>query len=589
MQQIKVYNQQMQLTAYLENAYAIGYETPFNALWTASFSLPADDEKNAECLPMRYVEIFDNGERVDLFRIMPSSAKRSVDGSTITYQCEHVLGTLLDDVLFQFHTVGNLGVYTSDVVDYVLQAQTTGRWQRGNVAFDRQFEYTWENENLLAALYSIPKPFVEEYMWTWDTASYPWTINLVEPPVGAQAYIRYGVNMQGITKEVDPYDLCTRLYCLGYGEGVNQLTISEVNSGVPYLDADTQSEYGVIAKVWTDRRFISADTLKARGQAILDEVKSPRITYQVDAAELFALTGEPIDRFVSGAQVRMIDDELGIDTIMRVVNKRRPDVKADPGAVQLEIANRPINMAGSIAELADRQRINETYAQGATNVNVYDLVDNCDQTRPAVLRFWIPEESVKINKVILSYELEKFRGYSKAIEAAPAVSSGASSETTTGASSSTTTGAGVWYSDPGFTSGFSVTSTDGYHTHDGEVTGGGNHTHALAGVNHSHSMPHTHNMPHTHEIPAHTHDIEFGIFEGPIASSITVKVDGNEIAGLGVNEGDVDIVPYLSVDESGRIERGQFHTIEISPNSLTRVKAAVVLQFFVQSRGGGNY
>lgn len=38
---IKVYNQSLQLVAFLENAFAIGYETPLNSLWRASFSLPA--------------------------------------------------------------------------------------------------------------------------------------------------------------------------------------------------------------------------------------------------------------------------------------------------------------------------------------------------------------------------------------------------------------------------------------------------------------------------------------------------------------------------------------------------------------------
>ena len=36
---------------------------------TAHFSLPADDPKVVECQPLRFVEIFDGNERVDLFRV----------------------------------------------------------------------------------------------------------------------------------------------------------------------------------------------------------------------------------------------------------------------------------------------------------------------------------------------------------------------------------------------------------------------------------------------------------------------------------------------------------------------------------------
>jgi len=56
-----------------------------------------------------------------------------------------------------------------------------------------------------------------------------------------------------------------------------------------------------------------------------------------------------------------------------------------------------------------------------------------------------------------------------------------------------------------------------------------------------------------------------------------------------VSADEVDIVPYLDKDDSGRIRRGAWHTIEIKPNTLGRVVASVVSQIFVQSRGGGNY
>lgn len=604
---IKIYSQALQIVAYLENAFAIGYDTPFNSLWTASFSMPADDEKNAECLPLRFVEIFDGDERVDLFRITPTSARRSSDGHTITYECEHVLATLLDDVLFQFHTVGNLGTFTSNVLMYILQRQTNARWQLGTVSFSRQFEYTWENENLLSALYSVPKPFTGEYQWTWDTSVYPWKLNLVAPPAGVQAYIRYGFNLQGVTKVTDPRELCTRLYCLGYGEGVNQLTISEINGGLPYLDADTIGTYGVINRIWVDRRFTHADTLKARGEAMLEELKTPRITYSVEASELYRLTNDPIDRFQTGTLVRVIDEELGVDIVARVINRRRPDVTGAPGDVQLEIANKPSDIAGSIAELADRQRINEVYAQGATNLDSHDFADNCDPEHPAILKFYIPEETVRINKMMLSYDVGAFRAYSKAIEAAPATTSGPSSTTTTasggattsGPSSATTTGtSNEWTMDvlgvPGLSSnsGHShtvviggvpyTTSFDGAHSHLIRA----DHKHDMP---HTHSIgPHTHEMDHTHEIPAHTHDIEYGIFEGPTPSVLDIEVDGNSIEGLGTSVQDLDIIPHLSKDGGGKITRG-WHEIKITPDSLGRIIANVNLQIFVQSRGGGDY
>ena len=69
---IRVYDSNMRKLAYLENAYNIGY-----SLKLKSYGLPNllfhDRPKNIYCQPFNYVEIFDSGERIELFRIMPST------------------------------------------------------------------------------------------------------------------------------------------------------------------------------------------------------------------------------------------------------------------------------------------------------------------------------------------------------------------------------------------------------------------------------------------------------------------------------------------------------------------------------------
>lgn len=592
---IVIYDRDMQKVAYLENAYDIRYEMPLNALWNASFSLPAEDEKNAECKTFYFVELFDGNERIELFRIVQSTTTRGIDGTKTTYHCEHVLATLLDDVMFQYHTVGNLGYYTRNVIAYILSKQTTQRWQVGTVSFNRQFEYNWENDNLLAALFSVPKPFDGEYMWTFDTTSYPWSINLIEPASGVQAYIRYAVNMKGITRQEDHTELCTRLYCLGYGEGVNQLSIAEANNGIPYIDSDTQSQYGIVNKMFIDRRFQYPETLMARGQAILNEMKHPKITYEVEAAELYAITQDPIDKFVTGATVRVIDEDLGIDINARVINVSKNNVLGAPGDVTLEIANKTQDVSTSLADMADRQRISETYSQGATNIDTHDFSDNCDPTHPAKLRFWVPEEAVRINKVMLSYRSAPFRAYSKAIAGGGSYTSSVTSASG-GSYTNTITSAGggsnvVTSGDGGVdvTWAYPTTQEAGDPPHSHTFARVSGHKHNVSLPTHVHGV--TINIPdHKHDvniqIPNHIHAIEFGIYEGAAAQTVTVKVDGNEISELGVEEDSVDILSYLSVDGSGKVERGAWHEIEITPDRLSRIECAVVVQLFIQSRGG---
>lgn len=625
---ITVYDLDMRKVAMLENAATINYETPMNALWTAGFELPLNDPKNEYCNPFYYVELFDADGRLDLYRILPNTAQRSEQTQKIVYKCEHVLATLLDDIMFQYHTVGNLGVYTTDSINYILQRQTTKRWKLGTVDFARQFEYNWENTNLLSALYSVPKPFSDQYMWTWDTTSYPWTLNLVRPSDDVQAVIRYGHNMTGITRHIDPTNLVNRIYALGYGEGVNQLTFSEINGGLPYIDnAASIAKYGVKQTVWVDRRFTSAETLLGRAEAILAESSEPRTSYTVDASELYTITKDPIDKFKTGAVVRVQDPDLG-DHFIRVVNVKKGNVRGAPGAVQLEIANRTQNIATAMSDLQNRMRIEEVYAQGATNFDSHDFADNCDPTHPAIMKFWIPEETVRINKVELSLKTEAFRAYSRSIESAPATSSGPSSSNTTevapaissGPSSISTTASGggvvnsqggpqIWDIDGSYGIG-EVMQMEGGHAHTivvdgipyttsyetGHRHGLVSHYHTITLPSHTHDMPHTHivpahthAMPHTHQIPAHTHGIEHGIFEGPTPTSVIVKVDGVIVSGIGANDDGVDIVPYLAKDDEGKITRGAWHTIEVVPNSLGRIVANVFTQLFAQSRGGGDF
>ena len=45
----QIFNRDMKRLAYLDNALAVGYGLETNSLWTATFTLPADDPKNAYC------------------------------------------------------------------------------------------------------------------------------------------------------------------------------------------------------------------------------------------------------------------------------------------------------------------------------------------------------------------------------------------------------------------------------------------------------------------------------------------------------------------------------------------------------------
>lgn len=504
---VTIYNLQMQKVAYLENAFDISYNHGLNEVWTSGFSLPADDEKNQWCQPFYFAEIYDNDERLELYRIIKVTTDRQSSGPVKKYECEQVLATLLDDILLGYHTVGNLGYYTADVIRYLFNRQAVIRWQLGRCDFARQFEYNWENDNLLGALFSVANPFTEQYQWVTDTTTTPWTLHLIRPDDTLQSHIRYATNMQGITKVEDASKVVTLLVGLGYGEGVNQLTFRSINNGLDYVRAEQSliERYGLITGIFVDKRIEYAETLLANTQANLNEAKVPLVTYSVAASEIYRLTGNPVHRFETGAIVRVIDEELGIDIQARVVKKTKGNVLGAPGDVTLEIANKTQDIASSLADVRNRQYINDVYSQGATNVNVQDFDDNIDFNNPGVIQVYVPDQTVRINSMLLKFELLPYQ-----------------------------------YNDD-----------TGIHIKD-------------------------------------DFQAEF-TFIGTDTKTV-VDEQGNSLWG---KSGEVDLVRFLDTDDSGKVVRGKFHNITFSPvlsfGQAARLKATIVTQYFIQSRGGGSY
>ena len=628
----QIFDRNMKRLAFLDNAVSVSYSLEINSLWTATFTLPADDDKNVYCAPLNFVEIFDGDERIDLFRIIGEDLERS-DGATRFYNCEHVLATLLSDVLFQYHQYGGGGIKTADVLNYVLARQTTRNWVLGACDFRRYFEYNWENSTLLAALFAVPECFDTEYMWQWDTTVYPWTISLVAPPDALKSEIRYAKNMTSIVKTVDASSIANRIYAIGYGEGVNQLTIASVNNGVPYVeDAISIQQYGLCSSILVDSRYEVAENLKGYAEQLLAELKEPYVSYEIGAIDLHRLTGDAFSKFRPGEIVRVVDEADGVNLRTRIVSVEKGDAQGDPGNISVTIANKTKDIAGSISDLQNRALIGETYAQGATNQQIYNFTDNADATHPATLKLYISDSVVRINKMLLNIQFEAFRAYEKAIGGGggqttsggggQTTSSGGGSTTSSGGGSTTSAGGGQTSGGtalrssnvlPSQTSGQAVHNhglpsgahlaicntnlevvdwanwaPSGAHTHPEHTHDISAHTHSVSA--HTHTVKaHTHTVKdHTHTVQDHTHKIEFGIYEGARASSATIRVDGAEIP-VQTSYSNIDIVEFLKTDGSGKIQRNAWHTVEILPNTMSRIVAAVFMQTFCNSRGGGDY
>jgi hypothetical protein len=199
------------------------------------------------------------------------------------------------------------------------------------------------------------------------------------------------------------------------------------------------------------------------------------------------------------------------------------------------------------------------------------------------VKFYLPNETVRVNKCLLSSETEAFRAYETG-----AAAGGGSTQSSSASSTSTTAGGGsstpttvINYIPGSFLQGL-ATSTQESHYHSVD-----DHEHTVTIPDHSHGMDHIHNVT----FPDHAHPLTFGIFEHTaVATASVLVVDGTTVTAVTTTSiTDFDLVPYLDVDGDGKITRGAWHTVEITPNNLARVTAAVVKQLFLQSRGGGDY
>ncbi|WP_071460743.1 phage tail spike protein [Bacillus massilinigeriensis] len=631
---IKILNKQRQPVVILENAYKISYEKRLNEIWGVSFCLPLSDPKNAECKPLNFVEVTDDmtGEYIGLYRIAPSQTTKDESEDEVLYECDHVLSTLMDNVLFRYHETTNLP--TSEVIQFLLEKQTVKHWRLGHCDFKRYFSYSWENESgLLAPLFSIAEPFDVPYQWTFDTTSYPWTLNLVVPESEATCELRYGKNLAIIERTVDPTNIVNRIYPLGSGEGVNQLTIEKVNGDIPYLeDATSIQKYGVLPYVWVDRRYTRPGEMKASAQALLKEWSVPKISYRVKAVDLSVLTGVSIDQLKVGKVVRIIDPDFGVIEA-RIVSEKKGDIAGAPDDIELDIANKTEDMGGTAADIQRRQEVNEVYSQGATNLLAYSYNDNADADYPAVIRFYLPDDLVRVNQLLLTFETTNFRAYSKAAISTAAKTATSSSGGGTTVSSSSGGGSVVSSSSGGGTTvsssaggGTTATSSTskfmeiltgvpensvgdpndnyGYHLHMLSIPGHNHsvtiapHSHSVTVANHSHSVTlpaHSHSVTiaaHSHnvEIPGHGHDLLYGVYEhDTLPSQVTIKVDGRAVPGTATSGDNIDLIPFLAKDSDGKVRRGAWHTVELTPNGLARINAQVISRLFIQSRTGGNY
>ncbi|MED9821502.1 MAG: phage tail spike protein [Christensenellales bacterium] len=618
-----------------------------------------------------FVELFDSsGDRIDIFRVNAIPKKRYAADGMVKLTCDQALCTLKDGLIPGYHQFGGTTQNLRGAIETVLSFQDgEALWVLDQCEYDTHFEYGICDEAPYTALMMLLEPLEDPIIVT-DTSSRPWKISVLRMTDEDASELRYSRNMEEITETVQDDEFATRLYPRGYGEGVNQLTIRDVNGGREYIEAPqaVRDLWGTVCKPYIDTTITDAETLKAKAEVVLSACQTPRVSYEVRAVDLFKLTREPMDRFYAGRMVRMIYTAYGLVIRTRVTEICYSEPIASPGKVKLTLSSQPASVATMIAELERKSKINQTYGQGSTFIYADSFEQNCDKDTPAEGDIFIPKTMIHVNAVMLKVTLSNYRADSKGA----AGGGGAVSSTQAGGGSTQTSTSGGTYSQtipersvsvgatggPQGGEGTAATYTEaaGSHEHSGKshrhsvdshahnlnghkhasstsgpspsVTvsnGSGNTSYSGAGTDasgdHTHRFNHWHHVTgaitipgvqiaipaHAHDVhvpdhvhmlnlPDHDHGIVYGIYKGPRADGAVVRVDGREMPESAFENGEGDIAPYLSTDERGKIRRGVYHTISITPRAkegnesgLCRIRASWNAQVFISSLTGRQY
>ena len=439
--------------AILHNAVNLVERIRLNGVSNFSFSLPITDTKNEYCQYFNFIR-YKKGE---YYRII-GEGREDHETGLVNYTAEHAIATLIDSCIPNFFQLGGLGMFTAEVIKKILAFQTTKHWVLKECDFARQFEYGIDKENLLASLFSVSNRFADRYQWIFNTKVYPFEVSLkrFDENKPVKVKIIKGHNRLTLTKQTDSKNLCTRLYAFGAGEGINQLDIASINGGKQYLQSSQEyiERFGLIEKIWIDRRYTVQESLLESAQVMLNELQEPYVEYETEVIEPIEI-GEVVD-IVGHMKTYVVETE----TYYNEVPKR-----------YIKIANKPQDIAGSIADLADRQRIEMTYSQGATQVYAAQSADNADAQNPFTISLFIPNEMININSVFAKIKLENFRAYNTNL-----ISGGVNkSSSAGGAQTKTSSSGGATTSSSG---GATTTSSGGATT---SSSGGGTNTSAGAG------------------------------------------------------------------------------------------------------------
>ena len=273
------------------------------------------------------------------------SIDTSYETNTRTLNCEHVINTLRDRILFGEHKPSNIAnnprvssCTATQAARYILQQQSD--WTLGTVGYTKSAPYNFNGEDLFSAMETVTGSLLDAE-WTYDLTRYPFVLNIKPKATAVSCEMRMDRNIRTLRKTIDRTRMFTRFYPIGKNN--KQLPEKFVSKN--------ENLYGVVSKVETDQEKDTDAKLRDWANEKLNNHAEPLVTVTVSGLELSSATGEALDKLTLGTVCRVPLPEFNTTITERITKISWSDKVTDSMNVSITLANQVEDVASIVNNL----------------------------------------------------------------------------------------------------------------------------------------------------------------------------------------------------------------------------------------------
>lgn len=285
-----------------------------------------------------WVEIFTPQGSAGIFRV--TYVETTAPGTT-KVRLLHGISALGDAIIKgEGKYTGTLGELVTEILKHqTAKAGNKNLWQIGTIGYSGTSHVDYYDSNLFDVLVDS----LEWFPWNkleFDQSTLPWKINIIRLSSTPQSEGRFHRNIKTISIAVDGDELCT-------------MAIADDRD--KSLTADTASTYGTIKHILTIPDGATDAQVEEYLADYIDAHKNPTTTVDIDALQLFSVTGNDWDDLVTGRVHRCALPDYGITVSNKIVTIKYPDLMRDELLARVSLSNRLKNVADIIVDQERKQ------------------------------------------------------------------------------------------------------------------------------------------------------------------------------------------------------------------------------------------